>query len=168
MVVPFVYASTDISLELTRDTAELGKSVQIQGLLENYDRNEEGIVNVDIFNESNMIIDNNELIVFTDGTFAKNIILDSQKFSAPQTYTVIATYQEMEARATFDVTVSPPTTEELSVIIQTQESSFNEELKKLQDENAELRQQISDLNDRIDNLLAVVQEQINVMMAYFQ
>jgi len=44
---------------------------------------------------------------------------------------------------------------------------INEKLDALEQENADLKQQISDLNERIDNLLAIVKEQIKVMLANF-
>jgi len=90
-------------------------------------------------------------------------------------YTVKSTYQGQESQLQFTLSDPPTTTEELAVIVETQESSFNNELETLRNENIELRNQITNLNQRIDdlvsqitNLSAIVQEQINVMMAFFQ
>jgi len=89
---------------------------------------------------------------------------DNSKYQTGTLYTILATYQGQESQLQFTLTEPPPTVEELANSIQTQQQDTDSELELLRVENAELRNQIINLTERIDGLMLIIQEQINVMM----
>lgn len=100
---------------------------------------------------------------------------NNQKYQTDTLYTVKATYQGQESQLQFTLTEPPPTVEELSIMIQSQELEVSSELETLRNENSQLREQISELSlqittltEQINNLTLIIQEQINVMMQFFQ
>jgi len=88
---------------------------------------------------------------------------DNANYQIGVLYTVIGDYQGQESELQFTLSEAPPTLEELTTMIQSQQSDNNLEFETLRTENAELKQEINKLNGIIENM----QKQIDALIKEF-
>lgn len=101
--------------------------------------------------------------------------LDPFNFPDSGQYMIKAHYENMTSEATFTLTIPeiqpkviPQNPTKLSQVYEGEnpnEVSQAQKIVKLEQENADLKDQISQLSKRIDDLQAIVQEQIKVMLS---
>ena len=171
VLVPVAAYAEEFTIEFSDSTSFVkGDFVGIIGNGVNFDSSDK-VTGVVLDNSGSQIdVFQSEISRFTDvGDVSQGIIkTDNSKYQSDIFYTVITTYQGQESQLQFTLTPTPPTMEELSVMIQSQQQSSGSEMKILRAENAEFRQQITTLTERIDALTLIIQEQISVMMTFFQ
>ena len=98
--------------------------------------------------------------------------ITTANFEESGTYTLIATDQAdgHQIFHTFEFTAIPPpepSTDPKDIESINPFNELNDRIDTLEQENADLKRQITDLNKRIDDLLAIIQLQIETMMVNF-
>ncbi len=163
--IPLVYAQ-EISLEFSEFSKFVkGESVDI--VISGVDLNSiTHITGVTLDNSGTQI----ESLVFDGQRFSdvgvqvwSRILTDNSNYQVDVLYTVKTSYQGIEKQLQFTLVEPPLTLEELTVFADSQQG-VSSELEQLRIQNEELHKEISELTKRIDDLMLIIQEQINVIM----